>query len=113
MTLLPVQIPKRLISNEMVNFAAQRPAEFAELCERQYDARIERAVETILDSGRGLVLLTGPSSSGKTTSAKRLAEAVRKSSRRSEVVSLDDFFVGEGRYPKRADGTDDYECVEA
>ena len=113
MTLLPVQIPKRLISSEIVNFAAQRPGEFAEMCERQYDARIRRAVDTILDSGRGLVLLTGPSSSGKTTSAKRLAAAVRETGRRSEVISLDDFFVGEGRYPKRADGSDDYECVEA
>ena len=113
MPISPVQIPKRLISSEIVNFAAQRPAEFMELCENQYDARVRRAVETILDSGRGLVLLTGPSSSGKTTSAKRLAEVVRSGGRRSEVISLDDFFVGEGRYPKRPDGSDDYECVEA
>ena len=32
---------------------------------------------------------------------------------RSRVLSLDDFFVGEGRYPKQPDGRDDYECVEA
>ena len=28
-------------------------------------------------------------------------------------MSLDDFFVGEGRYPKQPDGSDDYECVES
>ena len=67
----------------------------------------------MLASGARLVMLTGPSSVGKTTSANRLAEAIRQHGKPCVVVSLDDFFVGEGKYPKRADGSDDYECPEA
>ena len=58
-------------------------------------------------------MLTGPSAAGKTTSANKLAAAMRSKGVRSRVLSLDDFFVGEGRYPKQPDGRDDYECVEA
>ena len=109
----PTRIPKRLVGGNLINFAAVRPQEFVDLCEAEYDARIRRISQAVLDSGCAVVLLTGPSSSGKTTSANRLAQAIRAAGRRSEVISLDDFFVGEGRYPKRPDGSDDYECVEA
>ena len=109
----PTRIPKRLVGGNLINFAAARPQEFVDLCEAEYDARIRRISQAVLDSGCAVVLLTGPSSSGKTTSANRLAQAIRAAGRRSEVISLDDFFVGEGRYPKRRDGSDDYECVEA
>lgn len=109
----PTRIPKRLVGGDLVNFAAARPQDFVQLCEAAYDARIERISAAVLESGCAIVLLTGPSSSGKTTSAVRVAQAIRKAGRRSEVISLDDFFVGEGRYPKRPDGQDDYECVEA
>lgn len=109
----PTRIPKRLVGGNLINFAAARPQEFVDLCEAEYDARIRRISQAVLDSGCAVVLLTGPSSSGKTTSANRLAQAIRAAGRRSEVISLDDFFVGEGRYPKRPDGSDDYECVEA
>ena len=54
-----------------------------------------------------------PAAAGKTTSANKLAAAMRSKGVRSRVLSLDDFFVGEGRYPKQPDGRDDYECVEA
>ena len=109
----PTRIPKRLVGGNLINFAAARPQEFVDLCEAEYDARSRRISQAVLDSGCAVVLLTGPSSSGKTTSANRLAQAIRAAGRRSEVISLDDFFVGEGRYPKRPDGSDDYECVEA
>lgn len=109
----PVQIPKRLVSSNLINFAAARPEGFVSLCETEYDARIARIASAVLESGCAMVLLTGPSSSGKTTSANRVAAAIRGAGLRSEVISLDDFFVGEGRYPKRPDGGDDYECVEA
>ena len=109
----PTRIPKRLVGGNLINFAAARPQEFVDLCEAEYDARIRRISQAVLDSGCAVVLLTGPSSSGKTTSANRLAQAIRAAGRRSEVISLDDFFVGEGRYPKQPDGRDDYECVEA
>lgn len=108
-----LRAPKRMVGCELLNLAARDAAALAALSERQYAARIETAADQILDSGRHIVMLTGPSSAGKTTSAHKLAEALCRRGRRSEVISLDNFYVGEGRYPKQADGTDDYECVEA
>lgn len=106
-------IPKRLVSCELIDFAARDPAAFVALCESRYDARIDTAARRIVEGGAKLVMLTGPSSSGKTTSALRLALAIRAMGKTAEIISLDDFFVGEGKYPKRPDGADDYECPEA
>lgn len=106
-------LPKRLVSCELVNFAARDAAAFVTLCEQQYALRLATAADTILASGCRLVMLTGPSSTGKTTTANRLRAEIEARGRCCAVVSLDDFFVGEGRYPKRSDGSDDYECPEA
>ena len=104
---------KRLVSRELVELAARQPEEFAALSERHYQGRIEAIAGEILASGRRIVMLTGASAAGKTTSAHKLAETIGANGRHSVVLSLDDFFVGEGRYPKNRDGSDDYESLHA
>lgn len=106
-------VRKRLVCHDLVNLAARDAESFAMLCETQYAARISAAADAVLAGPARLVMLTGPSGVGKTTSANRLAAAIRERGKPCVVVSLDDFFVGEGRYPKRPDGSDDYECPEA
>lgn len=108
-----IRPPKRLVSHELINFAARDAAAFAQLCEQRYAARLTHAAQELLNSGCKLVMLTGASSVGKTTTSNRLAGEIQKQGKKCVVVSLDDFFVGEGRYPKRADGADDFECPEA
>lgn len=108
-----INIPKRLVGCDLVALAARNPAALVQQCEQGYQARIDAAAARVLRSGCRIVMVTGPSAAGKTTSANKLAQAIRAQGKRCEVISLDDFFVGEGRYPKRADGGDDYECVEA
>lgn len=111
---MPVtRIPKRLVSCELIAFAAQDPAAFVAMCEDRYNARIGAAARQTAERGAKLVMLTGPSSSGKTTSSLRLAQALRAMGKPAEIISLDDFFLGTGKYPKRSDGSDDYECPEA
>lgn len=104
---------KRLVGIDLINLAARDITSFIEVSEAQYQKRIEAAADAVLASQRHLVMLTGPSAAGKTTSANRLAAEIRKRGLRSMVVSLDDFFVGAGKYPKRPDGGEDFECVEA
>ena len=111
--LIDPRTPKRLVGCELVNLAARDPRRLVELSERQYAGRIRAAADQILSTGRHIVMVTGPSAAGKTTSSRKLADELRRRGVRSEVLSLDDFFVGEGRYPKLPDGSDDYECVEA
>ncbi len=64
-------------------------------------------------AGRCLVLLSGPSSAGKTTTAGRLTEALKRRGRTAHIVSLDNFYRGLGQAPVLPDGSHDYESVEA
>jgi len=60
-----------------------------------------------------LVLIAGPSSSGKTTSAKRLCTHLRVNGLSPFLISTDDFFVGDERNPRDKHGNLDYEHIEA
>jgi len=60
-----------------------------------------------------LILIAGPSSSGKTTSAKRLCTHLRVNGLAPFLISTDDFFVGDERNPRDRHGNLDYEHIEA
>lgn len=60
-----------------------------------------------------LILIAGPSSAGKTTSAKRLGINLRINGLRPVMLSTDDYFVGDGLNPLDEDGKPDYEHVNA
>ena len=60
-----------------------------------------------------LVLLAGPSSAGKTTTAHRLCTQLRVNGIRPMLLSTDDYFVGDARNPRDEQGRLDYEHVDA
>ena len=60
-----------------------------------------------------VVLIAGPSSSGKTTSAKKLSLHLQALGYTPRVISLDNYYVGRDRNPKDENGNYDYECLEA
>ncbi len=60
-----------------------------------------------------VVLIAGPSSSGKTTSAKKLALHLKACGYTPKVISLDNYYVGREKNPKDENGNYDYECLEA
>lgn len=60
-----------------------------------------------------VVLIAGPSSSGKTTSAHRLAIQLRSFGLRPHILSMDNWFVPRERTPLDEDGNYDFECLEA
>ncbi|MCL2066655.1 MAG: nucleoside kinase [Treponema sp.] len=60
-----------------------------------------------------MILLAGPSSSGKTTSAKRLALELMVLGIKPIAIGLDDYYVGTASTPKDEKGQPDYECLEA
>ncbi len=59
-----------------------------------------------------IVMLAGPSSSGKTTSAQRLADALMVKKKNAIVISMDNYFKDKGNIPIGKDGKEDYECFE-
>ena len=60
-----------------------------------------------------MVLIAGPSSSGKTTSAKRLEIELMVSGLKPIAISLDDYYRGNDETPKDENGDPDWECLEA
>ncbi|MCI2046818.1 MAG: nucleoside kinase [Faecalibacterium sp.] len=104
-----VQVPKRLVEISLMNVALKNETDVIAEGEREYGERLARAAEKIRASGARIIMLTGPSASGKTTSAHLLADELAKDGTPAKVVSLDNFFLGAENYPTLPDGTKDYE----
>lgn len=85
--------------------------------ENRYHRQVDAVAARLLSgSGRQVVLLAGPSSSGKTTTANFLADRLRAAGHFAAVVSLDDFYrspAADPAYPRLPDGTPDFESVDA
>lgn len=60
-----------------------------------------------------VVLIAGPSSSGKTTTSKRLALELLAIGYHPKLISLDNYYVGHDRTPRDENGNFDFECIEA
>jgi uridine kinase len=58
-----------------------------------------------------IVLIAGPSSSGKTTFAKRLGVQLQASKAKPIVIGLDDYFLGRDRTPRKENGDFDFESI--
>ncbi len=97
--------------NEKAKFDAEA---FIEDCEKRYQGIIDKIVKRIIDEdGREIIMLAGPSSAGKTTTAKRLKEGLLKKGVTAYVLSLDDFYLNRDDIPYLPDGSQDYETVYA
>lgn len=75
------------------------------IADQIYDANISR--------GARIVLISGPSSSGKTTFAQRLGIQLRILGLRPVTISLDDYFVNREDTPRDEKGDYDFEALEA
>lgn len=97
--------------NEM---AESLPRDFIEKCEQRYSNIIASVAKEICDGGeRKVVMLAGPSSSGKTTTAKKLCSECKNKGVNTFVLSLDDFYLNRDDIPVLPDGTRDFETVYA
>lgn len=95
-----------------VNMQAKAGKAFFEECERQYKRQLEEAV-ALCRGQKQLILLAGPSASGKTTTAHKLADVIVRSGREATVISLDDFYLDRADIPLKEDGKPDLESVMA
>ncbi len=104
----------RLTSDYINRRIRENAGEFIRECEKSYRDKISEIVEEISEKpGRELVMLAGPSSSGKTTTAKILRSSFEAKDRKARVISLDDFYHDQNLNFTFEDGTTDYETVKA
>ena len=97
--------------NRMVQDGKMR--EFIRVNEALQDKSIAAIADEIVHRGARIIMIFGPSSSGKTTSANRLAVHLRVLGKKPRLISLDDFYRNRADLPLEADGTPDLEHVEA
>lgn len=87
---------------------------FINTCEDRFNSAVDAVVNDILsDSANDIVLLAGPSSSGKTTTAGIIARKISSKGRNAYIISLDDFYYDRADIPFNEEGLKDYENVTA
>lgn len=84
------------------------------ISEALQEKKLAKIAEEIASrKGVKLVLLAGPSSSGKTTSCKRLSIQLAVNGLKPLQISLDDYFVDRDKTPKDENGDFDFESIYA
>lgn len=84
---------------------------FIRVNEALHDKAIADIAATIADKGSRLILVAGPSSSGKTTFTGRLAIHLRVQGLEPVMISLDDYYRNRADLPREADGSVDLEAL--
>ena len=91
-----------------------RTTELINVSEALQEKKISRIADEIAGrKGVKLVLIAGPSSSGKTTTCKRLSIQLLANGIQPLQISLDDYFVDREQTPRGANGDYDYESIYA
>ena len=83
------------------------------LSEALHEKKIAEIAEEIKRLGKRIVLVAGPSSSGKTSFAKRLCIQLRVSGLRPLYMGTDDYFLERWETPLLENGEKDYESIRA
>lgn len=98
-------------------FLANDTSELIKIAEAFHEKKIAAMADQIdlanSTQGTRVVLISGPSSSGKTTTAKRLGIQLRILGLDPVLISLDDYFVDRTKTPLDENGEYDFEALEA
>ncbi|HZK22153.1 MAG TPA: nucleoside kinase [Oscillospiraceae bacterium] len=98
----------------ITEMAKSSPNEFRDLSEGRYKAILNSVAKKINETKVSeIIMLAGPSSAGKTTTAKRLKAEIEAKGHKSFTISLDDFYKNRVDSPRFSDGSYDFESVNA
>jgi uridine kinase len=96
--------------NEMISQRKLR--EFIRVSEALQERKIGAIADQFIKSQARVMLIAGPSSSGKTTFAHRMLIALKALGLRPVKISLDDYYLNLDSLPPEADGTVDLERLD-
>ena len=107
-------LSEKTVSVKKLNtLCADDPSVFVEWSEDRYQEQVRAAASQILAQKKRIVLIAGPSSSGKTTTSFKIQQELSKLGVSSHVINMDDFFVDASTLPLRSDGKPDIENIVA
>ena len=86
---------------------------FIRVNEALHEAAIHKIAKNIHEQNKHIVLVAGPSSSGKTTFSGRLGVHLQMYGHACRRISMDDFFINRDEMPLQVDGTKDYDSIDA
>ena len=89
--------------------------ELIRISEAYYNSQLENIATMISEKTKKprLILMAGPTSSGKTTTSKKLQMYLRLKGVKTVQISVDDYFVDRNETPKDENGENDYESLYA
>ena len=82
------------------------------LCEALHENKIVKIANEICKRNKKIILIGGPSSSGKTTFSHRLSLQLRVNGMKPILISLDDYFLDRDKLPVDKNGEQDFEKLE-
>ena len=91
--------------------ASGRIRELIRVNEALHEKRFSQVADMVCQREAKVVMLAGPSSSGKTTSANRLATQLRVHGKKPVLMSLDDYYIDRDKIPVGPDGKLDLEHI--
>ena len=95
------------------NILDGKAEEIIEKSETLHQMEIDEMAEKIARSGKRLILISGPSSSGKTTFSKRLIKSIERCGKKTVYLGTDDYFVDREDTPTDENGEHNYEGLNA
>ncbi|MBI5219183.1 MAG: nucleoside kinase [Bacteroidia bacterium] len=99
--------------NEMIRH--NQISEIIKICEALHEKKVAEIADDIFSKKDNvkIVLIAGPSSSGKTSFCKRLSIQLQVLGFKTMMISLDNYFIDRDITPKDEKGEFDFECLEA
>lgn len=105
----------KIAYSEVNRAAAGDAAAFFNACNENYERKVReiaRRIRNHIDTTR-VILLSGPSASGKTTTSLKIREELARLGIEAVTISLDDYFKNRDDTPLLADGSRDFESLDA
>ncbi len=101
------------VANLNERIESNRHGELIQVAEALHEKKVAQIADRITAKGARVVLIAGPSSSGKTTFAHRLMVQLRVNGMRPITLSTDDYFVDREKTPLDEDGNFDFESIDS